>query len=48
MSLPKNSHHLFFIVLTTCLLLTPGQGYGSTTLDIFYSNDVSGQTEPCG
>ncbi|MDR9502553.1 MAG: hypothetical protein RI601_12225 [Desulfurivibrionaceae bacterium] len=36
----------FFIA--AALLLTPWPGAASTPLEIFYSNDVSGQTEPCG
>ncbi len=39
---------LFIIILPIALLLAPSQGYSYNALDIFYSNDVSGKTEPCG
>jgi hypothetical protein len=39
---------LFLAVLPLLFLAVPGQGNDQGALDIFYSNDLGGQTEPCG
>lgn len=48
MSLTKRSTSLCSLVLSFLILVTPSLCFGFTGLDIFYSNDVSGHTEPCG
>ncbi len=37
-----------FVILTSALLFVPNLAYSYQTLEIFYSNDVGGKTEPCG
>lgn len=37
-----------FFILTVAALIVPIPGYCFNGLDIFYSNDVGGKTEPCG
>ncbi len=44
----KNIAFLPLIILAFFLLLSPCQATSFSSLNIFYSNDVAGQTEPCG
>ena len=44
----KSSTYLCFVIVAATLLLSPCPSYSFASLDIFYSNDVGGHTEPCG
>lgn len=44
----KISAFCFSVILTIPLLLAPRLAHSSNPLEIFYSNDVGGKTEPCG
>lgn len=39
---------LYFVILAIFCTITPCSGSSYEALDIFYSNDVGGHTEPCG
>ncbi len=48
MKITKLTSCFFLYISTALFLLTPLPSFAFQPLDIFYSNDIGGHTEPCG